>query len=533
MSDYITRERNLTLLTDYYEYTMVNGYFHAGIQEKIAVFDVFFRRVPENGGFAIYAGLQQIIELINGLSFTEEDIEYFRKKGCFSEKFFNFLRNFKFRCDVWSIKEGTPIFPNEPIITVRGPLEQVQMVETMLLVTFNFETLIATKASRLIRAAQGRAIVEFGSRRAQGYDGAMLGARAAYIAGCAGTACTISDRMMGVPASGTMAHSWVQAFENEYEAFKAYAETYPDNCCLLVDTYNVLKSGVPNAIRVFNEVVLPKGFRPKSIRLDSGDLAYLSKKARKMLDDAGFPDVKIMASNSLDEYIIRIDFDPNKDEDTMKKINEGNAYTLSTGDMVFVCNGVEKRLPGSSMYNTYTDSDGNTTGEDFVGENLITSKNEPVFGGVYKLVAIENDNGELIPKIKLSETAQKITTPGFKEVYRFYGRDNGKALADYIVLAGEEVDDTKPITIFDPNDIWKKKTLTNFRAEKLQVQIFKKGVQCYTAPSLEEIRSYSAAQMDTLWDEIKRFEYPHTYYVDLSQKLWETKQRLMEEMNQQ
>ena len=412
MSDYITRERNLTLLTDYYEYTMVNGYFHAGIQEKIAVFDVFFRRVPENGGFAIYAGLQQIIELINGLSFTEEDIEYFRKKGCFSEKFFNFLRNFKFRCDVWSIKEGTPIFPNEPIITVRGPLEQVQMVETMLLVTFNFETLIATKASRLIRAAQGRAIVEFGSRRAQGYDGAMLGARAAYIAGCAGTACTISDRMMGVPASGTMAHSWVQAFENEYEAFKAYAETYPDNCCLLVDTYNVLKSGVPNAIRVFNEVVLPKGFRPKSIRLDSGDLAYLSKKARKMLDDAGFPDVKIMASNSLDEYIIR--------------------------DLL--------------LQDAKLDSFG-------VGEN--------------------------------------------------------------------------PITIFDPNDIWKKKTLTNFRAEKLQVQIFKKGVQCYTAPSLEEIRSYSAAQMDTLWDEIKRFEYPHTYYVDLSQKLWETKQRLMEEMNQQ
>ena len=380
MSDYITRERNLTLLTDYYEYTMVNGYFHAGIQEKIAVFDVFFRRVPENGGFAIYAGLQQIIELINGLSFTEEDIEYFRKKGCFSEKFFNFLRNFKFRCDVWSIKEGTPIFPNEPIITVRGPLEQVQMVETMLLVTFNFETLIATKASRLIRAAQGRAIVEFGSRRAQGYDGAMLGARAAYIAGCAGTACTISDRMMGVPASGTMAHSWVQAFENEYEAFKAYAETYPDNCCLLVDTYNVLKSGVPNAIRVFNEVVLPKGFRPKSIRLDSGDLAYLSKKARKMLDDAGFPDVKIMASNSLDEYIIR--------------------------DLL--------------LQDAKLDSFG-------VGENLITSKNEPVFGGVYKLVAIENDNGELIPKIKLSETAQKITTPGFKEVYRFYGRDNGKA----------------------------------------------------------------------------------------------------------
>ena len=360
------------------------------------------------------------------------------------------------------------------------------MVETMLLVTFNFETLIATKASRLIRAAQGRTIVEFGSRRAQGYDGAMLGARAAYIAGCAGTACTISDRMMGVPASGTMAHSWVQAFESEYEAFKAYAETYPDNCCLLVDTYNVLKSGVPNAIRVFNEVVLPRGFRPKSIRLDSGDLAYLSKKARKMLDDAGFSDVKIMASNSLDEYIIR--------------------------DLL---------LQGAAL-----DSFG-------VGENLITSKNEPVFGGVYKLVAIENAKGELEPKIKLSETAEKITTPGFKELYRFYGRENGKALADYIVLAGEEVDDTKPLTIFDPKDVWKKKTLTNFRAEKLQVQVFSKGVQCYTSPSLEEIRAYCAAQMETLWDEVKRFEYPHTYYVDLSPKLWETKQRLMEEMNDQ
>ena len=359
------------------------------------------------------------------------------------------------------------------------------MIETMLLVTFNFETLIATKASRLIRAAQGRTIVEFGSRRAQGYDAAMLGARAAYIAGCAGTACTISDRMMGVPASGTMAHSWVQAFDTEYEAFKAYAETYPDNCCLLVDTYNVLKSGVPNAIRVFNEMIVPKGFRPKSIRLDSGDLAYLSKKARKMLDEAGFSDVKIMASNSLDEYIIR--------------------------DLL--------------LQDAKLDSFG-------VGENLITSKNEPVFGGVYKLVAIENDCGELVPKIKLSETAQKITTPGFKEVYRFYGRDNGKALADYIVLADEEVDDTKPFTIFDPNDIWKKKTLTNFRAEKLQVPIFKKGVQCYTSPTLEEIRSYCAEQMDTLWDEVKRFEYPHTYYVDLSQKLWDTKQRLMEEMNE-
>lgn len=485
MNEYLTRERNLTLLTDYYEYTMINGYLNAGIEKKVAVFDVFFRKVPEQGGFAIFAGLQQIIEYINSLRFTEEDIEYFKKKACFSDRFFDFLRNFKFTCDVWSVREGTPIFPNEPVITVRGPLEQVQMVETMLLVTFNFESMIATKSSRLVRSAQGRAVVEFGSRRAQGYDGAILGARASYIAGCAGTACTIADRMLGVPASGTMAHSWVQAFDNEYDAFRAYAEAYPDNCCLLVDTYNVVKSGVPNAIRVFNDVVLPKGFRPKAIRIDSGDLAYLSKKARKMLDEAGFPDVKIMASNSLDEYIIR--------------------------DLL---------LQGAKL-----DSFG-------VGENLITSKSEPVFGGVYKLVAVEDKEGVLQPKIKLSETAEKITTPGFKELYRFYGRENGKALADYITLADEVVDDTKPITIFDPKDVWKRKTLTNFRAENLHVQVFKNGVQCYQSPSIEEIREYCAQQLETLWDEVKRFENPHTYYVDLSQKLWDVKQNLMEEMNE-
>ena len=479
MSDYITRERNLTLLTDYYEYTMVNGYFHAGIQEKIAVFDVFFRRVPENGGFAIYAGLQQIIELINGLSFTEEDIEYFRKKGCFSEKFFNFLRNFKFRCDVWSIKEGTPIFPNEPIITVRGPLEQVQMVETMLLVTFNFETLIATKASRLIRAAQGRAIVEFGSRRAQGYDGAMLGARAAYIAGCAGTACTISDRMMGVPASGTMAHSWVQAFENEYEAFKAYAETYPDNCCLLVDTYNVLKSGVPNAIRVFDEVLKPLGIRPKGVRIDSGDIAYLSKKARKMLDEAGYPDCKITASNALDEYIIR--------------------------DMI---------RQGARI-----DSFG-------VGERMITAASDPVFGGVYKLAAVE-ENGKIIPRIKVSENVAKITNPCFKKLWRLYDRDTGKAIADVITLHDEQIDDTVPYEIFDPEHVWKRKTVTNFRAVPLQKQLFAGGRCVYDLPSAQEIRTFCHEQVNTLWDEVLRFENPHRYYVDLSQKLWDEKQRLL------
>ena len=479
-------KRNLTTMTDFYELTMSAGYLDEGYVDKIAVFDMFFRRVPDGGGYAVMAGLQQFIDAVDHLKFTQEDIDYLRTTGAFNEKFLNYLANFKLHCNIWAIEEGMPIFPQEPIVTVEGPAIECQLLETLLLVTFNHQCLIATKANRIVRSAAGRPVMEFGARRAQGYDAAYFGARASYIGGCGSTSCVMAARDFGIPASGTMAHSWVQAFENEYEAFKAYAETYPDNCCLLVDTYNVLKSGVPNAIRVFNEVVLPKGFRPKSIRLDSGDLAYLSKKARKMLDDAGFPDVKIMASNSLDEYIIR--------------------------DLL--------------LQDAKLDSFG-------VGENLITSKNEPVFGGVYKLVAIENDNGELIPKIKLSETAQKITTPGFKEVYRFYGRDNGKALADYIVLAGEEVDDTKPITIFDPNDIWKKKTLTNFRAEKLQVQIFKKGVQCYTAPSLEEIRSYSAAQMDTLWDEIKRFEYPHTYYVDLSQKLWETKQRLMEEMNQQ
>ena len=480
MSDYITRERNLTLLTDYYEYTMVNGYFHAGIQEKIAVFDVFFRRVPENGGFAIYAGLQQIIELINGLSFTEEDIEYFRKKGCFSEKFFNFLRNFKFRCDVWSIKEGTPIFPNEPIITVRGPLEQVQMVETMLLVTFNFETLIATKASRLIRAAQGRAIVEFGSRRAQGYDGAMLGARAAYIAGCAGTACTISDRMMGVPASGTMAHSWVQMFPSEYEAFKTYCQTYPTNATLLVDTYNTLKSGIPNAIKAFNEVLKPLGITKCGVRLDSGDLAYLTRKAREMLDEAGWTECKISVSNSLDEYLIQ--------------------------DMLL--QGAQIDLFG-------------------VGERMITAKSEPVFGGVYKLVAIEEPDGTVIPKIKVSENVEKITIPHFKKVYRLFGRDTGKAIADYITVHDETVDDTKGLTIFDPMATWKRKDVYNFEARQLLVPIFKNGKRVYDCPPLEEIKAYCAQQVDTLWDEVKRFDYPHKYYVDLSDKLWDIQQCLL------
>ena len=477
---------NMTMLCDFYELTMGNGYFESGYKDHITYFDVFFRRVPDGGGYAIAAGLEQLIDYIENLHFSPEDIAYLRGRNLFSEEFLSYLEDFHFTGDIYAMPEGTPVFPREPMVIVRAKAIEAQLIETFTLLTINHQSLIATKANRIARAARGRTVLEFGSRRAQGADAAIIGARAAYIGGVAGTACTISDQIYGVPAGGTMAHAWVQMFDSEYDAFKTYCQIYPHNATLLVDTYNTLKSGVPNAIRAFNEVLKPMGITKCGIRLDSGDMAYLTRKARKMLDEAGWTECQISVSNSLDEYLIQ--------------------------DLL--------------LQDAKLDSFG-------VGENLITSKNEPVFGGVYKLVAIENDNGELIPKIKLSETAQKITTPGFKEVYRFYGRDNGKALADYIVLAGEEVDDTKPITIFDPNDIWKKKTLTNFRAEKLQVQIFKKGVQCYTAPSLEEIRSYSAAQMDTLWDEIKRFESPHTYYVDLSQKLWETKQRLMEEMNQQ
>ena len=475
-------ERNLTMLADFYEFTMSNGYLESGMKDRTAVFDLFFRRIPDGGGFAICAGLEQAVQYLQNLRFTREDLDYFRKKGCFGEKFLKYLENFRFECDVWAVPEGTPVFPNEPLVTVRGPLLQAQMVETMLLTTVNFETLVATKASRIVRAASGRSVVEFGSRRAQGYDAAILGARAAYIAGCDGTANTIADREFGIPALGTMAHSWVQVYPSEYEAFRAYAETYPDNCTLLVDTYNVLHSGIPNAIRVFDEVVVPRGFRPKGVRIDSGDLAYLSKKARKMLDDAGYPDVKIMASNSLDEYIIR--------------------------DLL---------LQGAKL-----DIFG-------VGENLITSKSEPVFGGVYKLAAAEGPDGVLEPKIKISETVEKITTPGFKRLYRFYSRENGKALADYITLREEPlVDDSQDITIFDPNAVWKKKTVYNYEAKELMVQVFDKGRLCYRCPSIGEVRDYCRAQLDTLWDESLRFEYPHRYYVDLSQTLWDTRRALLE-----
>lgn len=470
---------NLTLLTDFYELTMANGYFEHGLENEIAYFDMFFRKVPDDGGFAIMAGLKQLIDYIENLQFSNEDIEFLRTKNIFSEAFLNYLKEFQFQCDVWSIPEGVPIFPHEPIITVRGPVIQAQFIETMVLLSINHQSLIATKANRIVRAAEGRPVMEFGSRRAQGYDGAIYGARAAYIAGCCGTACTISERTDEIPALGTMAHSWVQMFDSEYQAFVAYAETYPDACVLLVDTYNVLKSGIPNAIKAFNEVLLPKGYRPKGIRIDSGDIAYLSKRARKMLDDAGFPDCTITASNSLDEYIIR---------DTL--------------------------LQGAKI-----DSFG-------VGERLITSKSDPVFGGVYKLAAIEK-NGKIIPKIKISENTEKITNPGFKQVYRLFSNESGEAIADVITMFDEVIDDTKPYEIFDPEHTWKRKTLTNFTAEKLTVQIFSGGKLIYNSPNVHEIKEHCAFEIDRLWDEVKRFEFPHKYYVDLSQDLWEIKNSLL------
>lgn len=475
---------NLTLLTDFYELTMANGYFEHGLKDDIAYFDMFFRRVPDNGGFAIMAGLEQLIEYIENLKFESEDIEYLRKKNIFSEEFLEYLTNFKFECDIWAIPEGTPIFPHEPIITVRGPVIQAQFIETMILLTVNHQSLIATKANRIVRAAEGRAVMEFGSRRAQGYSGAIYGARAAYIAGCCGTACTISERDSGIPALGTMAHSWVQLFDSEYEAFKAYAQTYPDSCTLLVDTYNVLKSGVPNAIKVFDEVLKPQGKRPKGIRIDSGDIAYLSKKARKMLDEAGYSDCKITASNSLDEYIIR---------DTL--------------------------LQGAKI-----DSFG-------VGERMITSKSEPVFGGVYKLAAIEK-NGQIIPRIKISENTEKITNPGFKKVYRLFSNESREAIADVITLFDETIDTSGSYEIFDPEHTWKRKEIKDFSAELLTVQIYEKGKKVYNSPDVHQIKEHCRKEIDRLWEEVKRFEFPHKYYVDLSPVLWDIKAKLLSECSE-
>ena len=474
------KQMNLTMLCDYYELTMTNGYYACGMQNRITYFDIFFRSVPDGGGFAIAAGLEQAIRYIQQLHFDEDDIAYLRGRKMFSEEFLESLRNYKFTGDIWAVPEGTPIFPNEPIMTVRAPAIEAQIIETFLLLTLNHQSLIATKANRVTRAAQGRTVLEFGSRRAQGSDAAVLGARAAYVGGCKGTACTLTDELYGVPAGGTMAHSWVQMFDSEYEAFKAYCEIYPDNPTLLVDTYNVLKSGVPNAIRVFNEVLKPRGLTKCGVRLDSGDMTYLTKKTRKMLDEAGWESCKISCSNALDEYLIQ------------DLLNQGAQIDLFG-----------------------------------VGERLITARSEPVFGCVYKLAAVEDEAGNIIPKIKVSENVGKITNPHFKKVYRFYGNDTGKAIADYICLHDEVVDDSQDLEIFDPQATWKRKNIYNFTAKELLVPIFQNGELVYDMPSLPEIQKYCAAQVDTLWDEVQRFDNPHTYYVDLSQKLWDIKYALL------
>ena len=471
--------RNLTMLVDFYELTMGNGYFEKNIEDKIAYFDMYFRRVPDGGGYCIMAGVEQLIEYLSSLKFTDDDINYLRSKNIFSEAFLEYLRNFKFSCDVWAVPEGNPVFPNQPLVTVRGPVVQAQFVETMILLTINHQTLIATKANRICRAAKGRTVMEFGSRRAQGYDGAIYGARAAMVGGCDSTACTIADQRFDIPAVGTMAHSWIQLFDTEYEAFRTWAEVYPDNCLLLIDTYNVLKSGLPNAIKVFDEVLKPQGKRPTGIRIDSGDITYLSKQCRKMLDDAGYSDCKIVVSNSLDEYII--------------------TDVLTQGACI--------------------DSFG-------VGERLITAKSEPVFGGVYKLVAVEKE-GKIIPKIKISENNEKITNPGFKKTVRIFDKDSHKAIADLIMLHDEVIDESLPLTIFHPIHTWKKKNITNYYVKDLMVKIFDNGKPMYTSPSVMEIREFSNLETEKLWPEVLRFENPHEYPVDLSDNLWSLKQTLL------
>lgn len=468
-------ERNLSMLVDFYEFTMANGYFKNNLKDKIVYFDMFFRKNPDNAGFAIVAGLEQVIEYIKGLNFTKNDIEYLRERKLFSEEFLEYLLNFKFTGDIYAIEEGTPVFPNEPLITVKAKVIEAQLIETMLLLTINHQSLIATKANRIRRAAGGKEVLELGARRSQGYDAAIYGARAAYIGGVDGTANTIADEIFGVKAVGTMAHSWIQLFGDEYKAFETYAKTYPDNCVLLIDTYNVLKSGIINAIKVSKDVLEPQGNTLKGVRLDSGDLAYLSKEVRKILNINGLENCKILASNSLDEYII--------------------ADLMNQGACIDIFG---------------------------VGERLITAKSEPVFGGVYKLVAVEEE-GNIVPRIKLSENIEKVTNPGYKTVWRLFDKENNKAIADVLTLGNEIIDDSKDYEIFHPIYTWKRKVVTNYYAKKIQVPIFIQGKCVYKTPKLDDIRKYSLEQVESLWDEVKRFNNPQGYYVDLSEKLWNLK----------
>ena len=480
---------NLTMLMDFYELTMANGYFGLGRGDRVAYFDMFFRRVPDGGGYAVMAGVEQLADYLSSLRFSEGDIAYLHSKGCFCEGFLDYLRDFEFACDVWAIPEGTPIFPNEPIVKVRGPIVQAQMIETMVLLTINHQSLIATKANRICSAADGRPVSEFGSRRAQGGHGAIMGARAAYIGGCAGTACVIAERDFGIPATGTMAHSWVQSFDTELEAFEAYADLYPDRCVFLVDTYDAIRSGVPNAIKAMRERLAPSGRRAAAIRIDSGDITYLSKTARRMLDDAGFPECKILASNSLDEYIIRD----------------------------IIAQGARVDLFG-------------------VGERLITSESEPVFGGVYKLAALERAGGGITPKLKISENVEKITIPGDKQVFRLYqgiGGGRTKAVADVIALAGERIDEGAPYELFDPDSTWKRKTVAGFTAKPLLEPVFVGGARVHAPAPLHDIRAFCEKEVGMLWEEVRRFENPQKYYVDLSQKLWDLKYGMLHEMSRE
>ncbi len=473
MTDY-----NFTLMCDFYELTMANGYFQSDIKDQICYFDVFFRTIPDGGGFAIAAGLEQVLEYIKNIHFTDDEIAYLRSKKCFSEEFLEYLKTFRFTGDIYAVKEGTVIFPKEPIMIVRGNAIEAQFLETFVLSALNHNSLIATKANRIVRASNKHAISEFGARRAHGPLAATYGARAAYIGGCVGTSNVLTDYLFNVPVTGTMAHSWVQMFDTEYLAFKKYCEVYPDDVVLLVDTFDILRSGVPNAIKAFNEVLKPLGKRPKGIRIDSGDIAYYSRKAREMLDKAGYEDCKIVASNSLDEYIIR--------------------------DLFF--------------QDAKVDSFG-------VGERLITSKNSPVFDGVYKLAAVEKNN-IIIPKIKISENVEKITNPHFKKVYRLISNDTNKAIADLITVYDEKVPEG-PIEIFDPEVTWKRQMVDNYHVQELLVQVVKDGEVIYETPSMKDIQEYCKSQVKELWDEVKRFENPHNYYVDLSQKLWDIKDDLL------
>ena len=481
MATFTKNKRNLTMLMDFYELTMSNGYFVKGLKDKRVVFDMFYRRNPDDGGFVIFAGLEQLVEYIQNLSFDEEDIEYLRNRNMFDEGFLEYLANFKFSGDIYSVEEGTVVYPNTPLITVVAPLIDAQLIETMLLLTINHQSLIATKANRIVRAAGTASVMEFGARRAQGSDAAIYGARACYIGGVGATATTISDEMFGVKAVGTMAHSFVQFFDSEYEAFKAYAEVYPDNCLLLIDTYNVLESGVKNAIKVAKEVLEPMGHRLKGIRIDSGDLAYLTKKVRKILDEAGCEDCSIVVSNSVDEYLIN-------------SLNKQGARIDSYG----------------------------------VGERMITAKSEPVFGGVYKLAAVEKDNGEFEPKIKISENVEKITNPGFKSLWRIYDKESGYGIADVITLHDETIDDSKPYPYMDEIKPWKRRSFENFSCENLKKTIFKNGELVYKLPTLKEISDRVKKQLDTtVWPEEQRFENPHTHYVDLSMELYKVKQEML------